>query len=69
MTPVSLDGLKSFDPLRDTIVFSDEQVQINLSKPHRIRMNEELFNLKEGEQSVPRFLAVLLLGKRAALIA
>jgi len=55
----TLDGLKKFDPLTDAVVFSDETIKIKLS---------EQFHLNEGEQEVPKYLAVFLIGRRMASI-
>jgi DNA primase small subunit len=68
VTPVTLDGLKIFDPLQDTIVFSDDPVTITLSSPFQIRMKKEVFHLEKGTQEVPRYLAVFLIGRRLAIL-
>ena len=68
VTPVDLDDLKTFDPLLDTIVFSENPVMIRLTVPYQIRMKKEDFHLKEGSQEVPEYLAVFLIGKRLAVI-
>ena len=68
VTPVSLDELKTFDPLSDTIVFSDDPVSITVDQPISITMNKEQFQLKKGINDVPRYLAVLLIGKKQAAI-
>jgi DNA primase small subunit len=65
----TLDDLKDFDPLRDAVVFSDEPVKIKISKPTDIKMRNEQFHLNEGEQEVPNYLAVFLIGRRMASIA
>ena len=65
---ISVDDLKNFEPLRDTIVLTDDNVKVNLEKPFSIKMKDEEFNLKQGEQEIPAFLAVFLIGIKMANI-
>jgi len=69
VTDVTLDNLKDFDPLIDTIVFSDDPVSIHLEKPIKITINNQSFDLSNGEQKVPLYLAIYLIGSRKALIS
>jgi len=69
VTDVTLDNLKDFDPLIDTIVFSDDSVSIHLEKPIKITINNQSFDLSNGEQKVPLYLAIYLIGSRKALIS
>ncbi len=68
VTPVTLDELKTFDPLSDTVVFSDDSVTIDMKTSLSMTMNKEYFQLKQGINEVPTYLAVLLIGKRLATI-
>ncbi len=68
VTPVTLDELKTFDPLADTVVFSDDPVNIDINTSLSITMKKEHFQLKQGINEVPTYLAVLLIGKRLATI-
>jgi len=61
---ISLDDLKRFEPLRDTIVFSDENVKVDVFQPFSIKMKNEDFNLDPGEQEIHVYLAVFLIGRR-----
>jgi len=61
---IGLDNLKSFDPLNDAIVLPDSLVSVDVSQSISIKMRGEEFNLKTGEQEVPVFLAVFLMGRR-----
>ncbi len=63
-----MDGLKKFDPLTDAVVFSDETIKIKLNQQVDMKMNGEQFHLNEGEQEVPKYLAVFLIGRRTASI-
>jgi DNA primase small subunit len=65
---IDLDKLSDFDPLRDTVVLSDKPVKVDLAQDFSIKMNDEMFNLKEGEQEIPTYLAVILIGRRIANI-
>lgn len=65
---VTVDGLKDFDPLRDAVVFGDDPVTIRMHQSYTISMNNEEFRLSEGEQDVPLFVAVFVLGRKIAEI-
>ena len=65
---ISLEDLDDFNPLNDTIVFSDKSVKIDLAYPFEIKMKDENFNLKPGGHEVPTYLAVILIGRRIANI-
>lgn len=63
---IDIDELESFDPLRDAIVLPDEPVKIDISQHFNIKMKDERFNLKQGKQEIPAYLATLLIGRRIA---
>jgi DNA primase small subunit len=65
---IPLNKLRGFNPLRDTVVLSDELVKTALEEPVEIEMNGEEFNLKPGEQEIPIYLAVFLIGRKLANI-
>ena len=65
---VAFKKLDSFNPLKDTIAFEDELIKINLNEDLKITMKDETFELKKGEQKIPKFLAVFLIGRRQANI-
>jgi DNA primase small subunit len=68
VTRITLDELKDFDPLRIAVVFPDDSVKVELTQPVRMKMKDEEFNVKQGEQEVPTFLAVFLIGRKLANI-
>jgi DNA primase small subunit len=68
VTKVTLDGLPDFNPLVETIVFSDELTSINLRQPTKIRLHDEIFDLSEGKQTVPLYLAIYLIGSKKAVV-
>jgi len=68
VTKVTLDELKDFDPLRAAVVFPDDSVKVELTQSVRMKMKDEEFNVGQGEQDVPTFLAVFLIGRKLANI-
>jgi len=66
---LTLDTLSDFDPLVDTIVFSDEEVKVLLNKPFSISIKNDRFKLEAGVQKVPKYLAVFLIGRKLAFIS
>lgn len=65
---IELSKLDNFDPLTDTVVLPDELVKIDLKEKIKIEMKGEKFDLNSGEQKVPTYLAVFLIGRRLANI-
>jgi len=65
---IDIDKLKDFDPLRDAVVFGDDLVKIKLNQSINMKMKDETFNLNEGEQEIPTYLAVFLIGRKMAHI-
>lgn len=65
---ISIDELKDFDPLRDAVVLPEDTVRIVVKNKITIDMNNQNFQLNEGEQEVPIYLAVFLLGRNKAVV-
>jgi DNA primase small subunit len=65
---ITVDDLKEFDPLRDAVVLPDDPVRITLHQPVSLDMNNESYNLSEGEQEVPTYLAVFLIARKEAIL-
>ncbi len=65
---INIDNLSDFDPLSKTIVFSDEKVEVNMKNNFKIKLNNKEFNLNEGKNKVPEYLAVFLIGRKIATI-
>jgi len=63
---VKIDEINEFDPLEHAVVFGEDAVKINLTKPFKIKMKGESFNLDPGEVEVPEYLAVFLVGRKIA---
>jgi len=66
---ITLDSLLDFDPLIDTIVFSDDPVKVQVNQPFSIKLNNEEFALKQGVHDLPRYLAIFLIGRKLAFIS
>ena len=66
---ISFKKLDGFNPLNDTVVFDDDLVSVTLSQDFGIVMKDETFDLKEGKQKIPMFLAVFLIARRLATIS
>ena len=69
VTAVTLDTLKEFDPLQDAIAFSDESIQIEMLQKNEVFFNNKTFDLEEGMQEVPLYLAIFLIGRKMAQIS
>ena len=63
-----VDELKDFDPLTDSIVFSEKPIKIDLSKKFNLKINEDIFKLEIGENEIPTYLAIFLIARKLANI-
>jgi len=68
VTRVNLDDLKDFNPLIDAVVFPCDSVNVDMVRSVELKMNDEEFNLEIGENEVPIYLAVFLIGMKMANI-
>lgn len=59
---VERDMIDDFNPLKDAVVFGDELVKVKIVRPYKIKMKGERFSLNEGEEELPEYLAVFLVG-------
>jgi DNA primase small subunit len=66
VTPLTLEGLDAFDPLRDAVVFGDRPVEVCLRAPYSIEMGGESFDLDEGPAVLPQYAAVFLAARKVA---
>jgi len=66
VTPLTLDGLRSFDPLRDAVAFDDEPVEVELSRPFQVEMKGRSFDLDAGPALVPACVGVFLMARGVA---
>lgn len=65
---IPLEDFKEFDPLSEAIpeAFQEGEEDISVEKGFRITLNRENFNLKAGEQKVPRYLAAYAVASKQA---
>ncbi len=68
VTPLEIDELKDFNPLTHSIAISEKPVKIQIKQNFNIMMNDEKFNLNPGENEIPSYLAVILIGRKIAYI-
>ena len=68
VVPLKIDELKDFDPLKKAVAISEKPIKVNLNKNFNINMYGEKFNLYAGENEIPSYLAVLLIGRKIANI-
>ena len=68
VVPIEIDDLKDFDPMINAVVLSEKIVKIQLYQNFNITIKNEKFNLYKGENEIPSYLAVLLIGRKIANI-
>jgi DNA primase small subunit len=66
VTPLSVEGLESFEPLRDAVVFGSRPVGVCLRTPFELEMQGESFDLDEGPAELPLYAAVFLTARKVA---
>lgn len=66
VTPLSISGLEEFNPLEDAVVFGDEPVFLEISKPFSTQMKGNSYSLKEGTEELPSCVAVFLMARGVA---
>ncbi len=65
---ILLDGLKDFEPLEEAVILPENIINIKVNKSLKINLKGEEFNLKEGVEALPTYLAVFLVGRKLANI-
>ena len=68
VTRIKLDELRTFNPLVDSVILPEDPVKIIIHKPFTVKIKGEIFNLHEGEENIPTYLAVFLIGRKIASI-
>ncbi len=71
VVPLTRSELDGFVPLRDAVpdAWTDERVRVRLRSGIKMTMRDETFNLGEGVNSVPEYLAIFLACRGVASIA
>ena len=60
---IQLDELSDFNPLLKSVVLSEEKIKFEILNDFNIEMKNKVFNLKQGSQEIPTYLAVFLIGR------
>lgn len=68
VTPLSIDSLQDFNPLRDAVVFSDEPVAVEVTKPVQAQLKGQSFDLQPGRFRLPSYAVVFFAARGAAEI-
>lgn len=66
VVPLSLSGFDDFDPLSDAIVFTNGDVEVNVTRPGVVEMMGERIEAEEGVQAMPEYAAMYLMCRGAA---
>jgi len=66
VVPLSLSGFDDFDPLSDAIVFTNGDVEVNVTRPGVVEMMGERIEAEEGVQIMPEYAAMYLMCRGAA---
>jgi len=66
---ITIDKLRDFNPLKDAVIFTDNPVKVELNQNINLKMNEEKYDLKKGENIIPTYLAIFLIGGKLANIS
>ena len=66
---MTLDELKKFDPLRDAVVFADNPIKVEITKPVNIRLKDKQFSLNVGLEEIPEYVAIYAMCRGCALLA
>ncbi|MCK4937399.1 MAG: DNA primase catalytic subunit PriS [Methanosarcinales archaeon] len=63
---LTVDELDNFEPLVDAVVFGDNEIMINVTKPTTVEMMDKEFKLEEGGQILPEYAAIYLMCRGGA---
>jgi DNA primase small subunit len=66
VTPIPLEKLPDFEPMRDAVALPDDRVEIIVEKDTEIEIAGEKLKLLAGTTSAPRYAAYFLVGRRKA---
>jgi DNA primase small subunit len=67
VTPVAVDALKDFDPLRDAVAFDERPARVVVSKPEKVTLGGVEYDCAPGPQELPLRYALFLTLRRRAL--
>ncbi len=63
---LAFSELEGFEPLDDAVVFGEEAVKVNVSKPFTVQLKGKDLRVEEGIQEVPEYAAVYLMCRGVA---
>jgi len=66
VTPLNLKSLESFEPLMDAVVFGDETVPVEITRPFSTEIRGESYKLDVGRTEMPACAAVFLMARGVA---
>jgi DNA primase small subunit len=69
VTPLTIDELRRFEPLRDAAHLSDDEVHLKVSGEMSFPLQGKTWDVKPGETSLPLYAAAFLMLRRKALIS
>ncbi|MDD1751907.1 MAG: DNA primase catalytic subunit PriS [Methanotrichaceae archaeon] len=66
VTPLDLESLHDFDPLWDAVVFGDNPIPLEITKPFSTEIKGESYKLQEGRTELPAYAAIFLMARGVA---
>ncbi len=69
VTPLTADEFIAFDPLTDAVVFGEDPVRVNVSRPETVVLGGETITPEVGVQDLPERVALFLILRRRAVRA
>ncbi|MBI4393010.1 MAG: DNA primase catalytic subunit PriS [Euryarchaeota archaeon] len=69
VTPLTIDELRRFEPLRDAAHLPDDEVHVKVSGEMSFPLQGKKWDVKPGETSLPLYAAAFLMLRRKALIS
>jgi DNA primase small subunit len=60
---IQIDKLSDYNPLQKSVVLSEEKVKFEILNDFNIEIKNKNFDLKQGSQEIPSYLAVFLIGR------
>lgn len=63
---LELSELEGFDPLRDAVIFGEEETRVHAKKAMELGLKGETFKIVEGINSLPEFAAIFLMCRGVA---
>jgi DNA primase small subunit len=66
VTPLSVQELEEFEPLRDAVVFGEDPIPIEITKPFTVELRGQNYRVFPGLTEVPLHAAIFLMARGAA---